>query len=342
MKIEIYCGECWEPFTPATINGPGVGGSETAVVHMARELQVLDNEVTVWGTEGGDFDGVQYKDFRGYNPQAPADVLVSWRNVAPFNSQTRPNTKRTVLWLHDLGLPALPNGLVANIDSVFVLSRFHGKAILANNPGLKDKLWYARNGIDAGRYLVEAPKAPLNFFYSSSPRRGLGKLLVDWPGVRKSYPGATLHVAYGFELSIKMSETAGNHHDAKVYKHLLEKVENTEGVVHHGRLGQQSLADVQNACIAWLYPPSDFEETFCITALEAQAAGCIPISRTNGALPEVLRNFRAWPTGVSTVRVLDTLADPNWGLLLEENREHALQYTWANEAKRWMGFFNGK
>jgi len=340
VKIAIYCGAAWEPFTPDSLNGPGIGGSETAVIHMARELQQLGAEVAVYGEGEGEFESVKYIRHEMFNPAEPTDVLVAWRSVAPFTTPKRPNAKRTVLWLHDIGLPLLPAGIVAQIDTVFVLSRFHGMRIVTENPSFNGKFWYARNGIDITRFNNIRPKVANRFFYSSSPRRGLGKLLDEWPQVRKRHPDAELNVAYGFELSIRMAEYAKNYQEARIYKNLLTRVENTEGVVHHGRLGQLELAALQSSCVAWLYPPSDFEETFCITALEAQMARCVPISRNNGALPEVLKHFYVWKHGISTVTALEALSSPNWPLCLDENFEFAKQYTWANEAKRWMEFFD--
>ena len=59
----------------------------------------------------------------------------------------------------------------------------------------------------------------------------------------------------------------------------------TPGVVFHGRAGQEEVARSYLQSQLWLYP-TDFEETSCITAMEAQAAGCHIVATRCGALPE--------------------------------------------------------
>jgi len=60
------------------------------------------------------------------------------------------------------------------------------------------------------------------------------------------------------------------------------------GVTYHGRVGQRELAKAFLASSLWLYP-TNFHETSCITAMEAQAAGVFAITSKLAALPETLR-----------------------------------------------------
>lgn len=331
--ITFYCGqspEYWDGDTTA------IGGSEKAVIAMAQELQLLGLDVTVYGEANGVYNGVKYIPHTNWHPGLSTDVLVSWRTLAPFVTKfRRPAAKTTVLWLHDLGLPTVPAQYSAHIDKVAVLSKFHANSVTCNNPQFKEKIWYVKNGLDFTFYPANLPSKRRNsYFYSSSPRRGLGRLLKEWPSVLVRYPDARLHVAYGFELSIAMSQKAGLIQDVNVYKMLQDKVNNTPGVTYHGRLSQEKLAEVQRSCEAWLYPPSDFEETFCITALEAQAAYCVPITRLNGALPEVVLHPIEWIAGMTTLDAVNAIEFNTSDL--NAARKHAEQHTWANEAARWV------
>src|SRR5207253_1372023 len=86
---------------------------------------------------------------------------------------------------------------------------------------------------------------------------------------------------------------------------LLATMNSLPGVVHHDMIGQQELADLQLSCEAWLYPPQPnhengmggFLETYCITAVEAQAARAVPVTRLNGALAETVKNCVEWQPG---------------------------------------------
>ena len=112
------------------------------------------------------------------------------------------------------------------------------------------------------------------------------------------------------------------------------------GIVHHERMGQQELADLQLSCEAWLYPHQDneyggFLETFAIVALEAQAARVKIISRNNGALPETIK-YSIWWTKefdiVETLKNIDSLWRPEW---TEENYQWAISKTWESLAVEW-------
>ena len=339
MKVDIFCGPCWEPFTPDSLIKGGIGGSETATIHMAREFQALGHEVTVWTDAEGTFDGVKYVNHSKWNPAASTGVLIAWRNVAPFTIDTPAKFK--ILWLHDLGLPALPDTISNRITRIAVLSEFHGKTVLTTNPTLKHKLWHVGNGIDIKLYEnIHGIKDSNSYIYSSSPRRGLQKLLDEWPAVRAAFPNSVLNVAYGFDLTIAMETKAGNHYNARAYERMLEQCKTIEGVKYHGRLSHDKLAALQWQCAAWLYPPSDFEETYCITAVEMQAAMCWPITRLNGGLPDVINAGQVWTNNSTAVEQIAMYKNnPPGEDLLMNNRKVALERSWKHQAEIWSKVF---
>jgi glycosyltransferase involved in cell wall biosynthesis len=228
------------------------------------------------------------------------------------------------------------------LTGVFVLSNFHKRNIIRYNPKLEQRILLTANGIPVEEYEDDenVRRREDVFIYSSSPRRGLGTLLRDWPAVREVYPTAVLHVAYGFDLSMKMCELTRNYNELAVYKHLLNLCKTTPGVVYHGRLPQHELAKLQKEAYAWLYPPSDFQETFCITALEVMAAGAIPVTRDNGALCEVLYNYVQWDKNVSTLEQIRYIRENAEFLkdlpkFLAANKTRANKFTWEAIADHW-------
>ena len=127
---------------------------------------------------------------------------------------------------------------------------------------------------------------PLRATYSSSPDRGLARLLDFWPKIFAKYgPDSSLHVYYGFETWRRLA-ALHDLRDQLVQADLLEhRLATTPGVVFHGRAGQEEVARSYLQSQLWLYP-TDFQETSCITAMEAQAAGCHVVATRCGALPE--------------------------------------------------------
>src|SRR5207302_668176 len=93
---------------------------------------------------------------------------------------------------------------------------------------------------------------------------------------------------------------------------MIGKMKSLPGVIHHERIGQKELAELQLSCEAWLYPlqpthengMGGFLETSCITALEAQAARCKIVSRTSGALSETIKKSIPWDDKLD---IVDTL-----------------------------------
>jgi glycosyltransferase involved in cell wall biosynthesis len=72
---------------------------------------------------------------------------------------------------------------------------------------------------------------------------------------------------------------------------LASRLATTPGVYNHGRVGQDEIAQSYLRSQLWLYP-TDFLETSCITAMEAQVAGCKIVATRCGALPETVPDAR--------------------------------------------------
>ncbi len=93
------------PFDGDTIKYRALGGSESAVYYMARELQSLGNEVKVIcdGENPGTYDGVEYvhkKDFKDVALTTNFDVFVVSRFYGFFQIPFR--SRLNILWNHDI------------------------------------------------------------------------------------------------------------------------------------------------------------------------------------------------------------------------------------------------
>lgn len=122
--------------------------------------------------------------------------------------------------------------------------------------------------------------------YSSSYDRGLDNLLINWDTIIKNYPDAELHVCYGWDLF-----DIGNHHNPErmAWKKNVEGMMQKPGIVHHGRVGKGELAKIRKQCTFWVYP-TYFTEINCISAIEAQASGLVPVTVPLAALDETVQS----------------------------------------------------
>jgi glycosyltransferase involved in cell wall biosynthesis len=298
MKIVIWTGPAWETWGPDSLLAGGIGGSETAAIHMAAELARAGHEVEVIGQVIPCLrDGVEYLDYRPYLSAGAApiecDVIVISRHLEALRI-LRPRAQLSCLWVHDIHVGDDWQGLMKKYDIVWCLSEYSRKFLCNYYPEApRDKFVLTRNAIDPRLFLREPKKEGCKIVYSSSPDRGLDRLLDYWPDIRAIRPDAELHVYYGFSNWEKMSASPKDKSSLALiafFKERLARME-SQGVFSHGRVGQGVLARAFLSASMWLYP-TNFHETSCITAMEAQAAGLHIVTSRLAALTETVRYGR--------------------------------------------------
>lgn len=342
-KIVIWLGPSLDVWNFATALDKGIGGSETAAIHMSRQLALLGHQVVLYANvpdnpckavnfhfkysevvritngvpvdEGGVLTVLPYQKMHEHEP---CDLFISSRQPEA-RRKLSPNCKQAWLWVHDVHCGSdWDNVIGTNYDKILCLSSSAREKFIEYYPGVEeDKVVLTTNAIDPtlfdrpllmnseglsniaftiGRLLFggqhtmyESTLAPLRVTFSSSPDRGLDKLLDLWPRICElalpsPYP-PELHVYYGFETWRSIARAHGGVSDEIRIDRLTARMSNTPGVINHGRAGQAEVARSYLHSQLWLYP-TDFVETSCITAMEAQAAGCKIVATRCGALPE--------------------------------------------------------
>jgi glycosyltransferase involved in cell wall biosynthesis len=294
----IHTGAGWEQWDPDDIGTRGLGGSETAAVHLAGALTDSGYAVTVYGEFDGDLlrDQVLYRHHSLFDPLEPVTLAVVSRQPHLFE---RPlNAARKVLWMHDTDYgDLLTEELAHRMDAIVVLSDWHRAHVEARYPFLchsnhRSRLLVSRNGIDPSRFPLDrirpTSERPARAIFSSSPDRGLDVLLRIWPHVRAQVPDAELVYCYG---AVYDAVAARNPALAK-FRASVSDLTQQDGVTNLGPLDQHSLAGAMAMSRVWLAPSwngvydQPFHETYCIGALEAAAAGCRRVMSNWGALTE--------------------------------------------------------
>ena len=368
MKIIFWSGAAWEPWGPSSPRATGIGGSETAVVELASWLATLGHEVTSIGEhrghEGlayapGHPGSVEYVDYRSVTEGGDAtlrecDVLVSSRDKrSPRVLDFRALHK--VLWMHDIAVGDDHARDIEWFDQIYCLSRWARNNFLALYPEVEPRqVVVTRNGIDPSRFLGSPTpdKGGRRLTWSSSPDRGLAALLDMWPKLRAIAPGLELHVYYGTDTWRKMAASMPGQRGKTALlqvEFLEQRARGTEGVTWHGRQPQDVVADSHRRSTVWAYPTS-FRETYCITALEAQAAGALPVATKLAALEETaalgeLVNPDTGMLGIGTsfedrfVEAFRRTWEADDGRRRLACREWALTQTWEGVARDWDRMF---
>jgi glycosyltransferase involved in cell wall biosynthesis len=357
-KLDILCwnGPGWEEWNPRDAMARGLGGSELAAIYLMRELAKRGHRVVVNGNPGtaaGVFDGVEYIRFddiaRNQQHLRPDVLIVSRAPQAFLNGY---EAKSNFLWVHDIhcGDPIGPvmEGMM-RADRIFCLSQWHKGYFLEQYPFLHpDTVIVTRNGIDTSLYTKEPVKQGKRLIWTSTPHRGLDHMMNLLTEIRKEVPGTELHVYYGFTTWERIARHHNDQNSLAQISHLKNRIATTPGVVFHDRVGQRELADAFLASSVWAYP-TWFTETSCITAMEAQAAGCVPVTTALAALNETVKHgillqppntspeyIRAFVSSV--VNLLRN--EPERRALASMGRGHALtSFGWAQVAADWEAVF---
>ncbi len=342
-SIVIAALGTFESWSPKKLETEGLGGSETAVIRVAEELANLGHGVTVYcdTDDPGYHNWVRYREQEKYNPSIRADLWVSWR--APELIDHNPNAAVKVLWMHDVDAgDRLTASRAAGYDRIIVLSEWHKAYMLERYSFLReDQFLVLGNGVDLERFEGTESRDPHRVVYASSPDRGLDVILEGiWPKVIEAVPDAELHVYYGWNTFDKASAQFPQLNEFK--NKVTELLNESRNVVQHGRIPQDKLAREFMRAGFWLYP-TYFSETYCITAVEAQLAGCIPVTNHLAALAETAKSGIFVDGDPKEPDVQTAFADelikwmqkPSVEQIREQVRIHAPKTTWQLVAKVW-------
>ncbi len=317
----------------------GIGGSETAAVELSENLhKITGKKIKIFHTRKENFEenGVEYLRFEEMNEyfsKFEPETHIAWRHTSPLTKA------KTYVWSHDLIAQGCEH--ITNYHKVMVLSEFH-KNFLHSIMGIPfEKMIVFRNGINPKRF----PQKPKKSFYgkvvfSSSPDRGLDHAIKVMDEVVKVIPEARLHVYYGFDNMRKL----GMHAKVKTYEDMIAE---RPYVIHHGNVTQKELTQQISDAQVWLYP-TNFLETYCITAVEMLLSKVYPVARCFGALPDTMKDANKY----GYCSILD--ADPEKDLspyvsetisAIRENKcERILlnpeDYSWESVAKEFLGFID--
>lgn len=181
-------------------------------------------------------------------------------------------------------------------------------------------------------------------YWASSYDRGLDNLLFMWPDIIKKYPDAKLHVCYGWDLFDKANH---NNPERMKWKKSVQKMINQKGVIHHGRVGQDKLKEIRSKCGIWAYP-TWFPEINCITALECQDDGVVPVTMDDFALSETVGSGIKIKGDINDPKVkdkylkelLDLMGDKDrWEKEVKKAKKFAKNFYWEKIAKGWDKIF---
>jgi tetratricopeptide (TPR) repeat protein len=272
----------------------GLGGTESAIVYLAEALSRRGHRVVVFADceEPGVYHGVEYARWKTMPSRAVSDrpdVLVAVRDWQTIG-RTR-FAPLQIFWTGDAFDQPFVRTLAnteerGQIDFFMLQSDWHEETFRTHHrvPAwqiLRTRLGSAASAADAPVPADAAATRPRRLAYASTPFRGLDVLLDVFPRIRAACPDAELVVfssmkVYGMNAA----------DDEATYGALYAKA-SQPGVRLVGTVPQFELAQRLTEARVLAYP-NHYAETFCIAAIEAEAAGCAVVTTRLGALPETV------------------------------------------------------
>lgn len=340
-SIVFFCGGSWEDWAAPSVH-KGIGGSEEAVINIAKIFSLRGYEVKVYCTCGdmaGTYDGVEYIPVYAFNPKDEFNILIEWRS----NNLPKVIAKQKFIWLHDVpyqGLFTAKN--VSNFDKVIVLSEYHKSLLPECVP--EEKIIVSSNGIDLSHFPDSKVRNPRRIIYTSSYDRGIEHLLRMWGDIRKEVPSAQLEIFYGWDTYDRMVKTGAR--DGR-FKELMVKLMSQPGVTEHGRVGHKELAKEFLRSGIYVYP-CHFEEISCISAMKAQAAGCVPVVVNYAALQETVKAGIRIPGKAGEDETDENFKQELIKILKDEKLQedirrdvltHKEEFSWERVAEQWEQYF---
>lgn len=343
-----------------------LGGTQCALVFQARALAALGHQVHVFcHGPAAEVDGVRYHalaDLPRLAGKLDLDAFIPVADEAAL--KLRIPARQSIAWLHNdypflwhemPDLRADFAGLLATqADRVVVTCRWQAELVCRTFALPAEHVRIIPLGLNPELFAAEPePASPLRLFYTSVPNRGLDLLLDYWPRLQSA--NCELHIYSSFKtwgMSQQKDELAAGS--------LYARARALPGVYLHEPLSPFELPQQLRTGSLWVFPQHRSRplpqspgiwmeaETFCISALEAQAAGMPVVASARGALNETIVDGQ---TGILipgnpmseafaeafVAACLRLLADQTLRHRLgQAARQRALGFSWQAAAEQWQ------
>jgi glycosyltransferase involved in cell wall biosynthesis len=345
MRIVFYPQSC-VPHHAHSLEERPLGGIETAIIRLAEALHVRGHEVIVCTAHPQAPNSLPpYLPFSAAQNLPPHDVFVSVREWIPLLSTLPCQLK--IFWTGDSFDQIQNFGLGDKrvqrlVDSFFAVSAWHAATLCEQSGFPVEKVEIVPYGVHVPFFQKNIERHPRRLLYSSTPFRGLELLPNIFRKLKNEFEDLELLVCSGFEVYRRSAQDKAIDLRESAFAPLFEQLRQLPGCEVVGGLRQEILAEKMLSSSILAYP-NTFPETFCITALEAQAAGCVPVTSALGALPETVGDAGILIPGqpgsaeyglafFSALR--DLLLSPDrWRELSERGRMRAGSRSWNDTAE---------
>lgn len=193
-----------------------------------------------------------------------------------------------ILWLHDLPEDPennhLANGGWKRFHKLVFVSNWQMRGFIAkyNIPWSRCIVLY--NAIEPIMFNEENKNFDsIRLIYHTTPHRGLNILVPVFQKLKEEFPNITLDVYSSFKIY-------GWGERDKPFEELFDICRNTDCINYHGFQSNEVVREALANSHIYAYP-NIWEETSCLSLIEAMSAGLICVHPNYGCLPETSMNL---------------------------------------------------
>ena len=336
-KILFYTGFAYYQWNTTFGKNNFLGGSERAVAFLT-ELFPKNIEIYISGDVIEEkIDNVEYIHLNRLDEflrNNEFHTIIISRYIGFFEMYHYFKAKQVFVWAHDISL--IPYNNVnkltdlevvlkyhENIDSCICLTNWHKELYEYKYPLLKDKIQIIANGIDFSLFPEsnkQCKKVKNRFIYSSSPNRGLKYLLKLWDNITKLLPDSELKIV-------------GQESDDSEIIILIHHFKNVE---HLGKKNPTELYEIMATCDIWFYPVTDFNETYCITALEVLYSNIVCLYYPIAGLIDTVGEYGIAVNKDNELEILANLTEEKKDEMRIKGRKYVEECSWEYQMKTWL------
>lgn len=340
-NILIYTGYSTEKWNITYENNNALGGSETAVINLAKTLSTKFNIYIYGDVDEEKYDNIIFINiFKNKNLikniYFHTIIISRYLNFFEIHNELLRNTYNIYIWAHDTSLldygcdlnsEEIINKYSRFINGCICLTQWHKELYEIKYPQLKDKIHIINNGIDTKLFIYNCDNKIKNkFIYSSCSERGLTILLNIWPSILKLMPNSQLTIC-----------SYNNFPQNKTDYEILNKINTYKNIKHIGKLSKAELYKEMASSEYWLFP-SIFPETSCITALEMLMSKVLCIYYPYAGLPYTIDKYGikiSKNNELAFFQNFEAIERKDIIHLIEQGRSYAESCSWENRVKLW-------
>jgi GT2 family glycosyltransferase len=328
-------------FIPSDYEGKGVGGAEGSLILFAKEMARKGYLVEVYNstTRTGEYDGVYYHHISQFQWWVYCDFFILFR--APERVLPYVNALYKIFWSCDQYTAGnWRKEIFPHVDKVVAISDYHAKYIEFVYGDVVN-LTTIELGVNRQDYEKEIPKEDGKIIFCSVPRRGLMRMVQYFPEIKQRVPSAQLYITSDYTLwGLDYPDNA----------EFVDALASRDGVHFLGKVSRKELVHHQMTSEVMAYS-CEYEECFCIAAMECIAAGAIPVTTDLAALKTtvddsgiLISNMPGDPKYdkmfVDSVVELLTDKDKSSELRVKGRKRALLKYDWNAVTENWITLFN--